>query len=321
MLDSNISLRGPQREIIDYMRTAYGIEDIKVRPGGKHIHIEYVYRGQTHKDTLPNGHAVDPNWISVRKHDLRKELGDPPAVVAPPPRRRSLEEMTQEAQAKADLLASTAIATVVLPSKSSTVIPAIPAGMGKTAPATSPIPLPKFACSVGSLKHSNDISFYLGKELGDAMDTQFGAGRRYVIGYSHPGLWTARPSMTDGRAIETNHRLHCRGSETIKKLGKFQGTKCEAMLHHNRVEFRLAAPVELLKPQFPPTGEIQKTSEPVPMPEPHKPEPVASPPPADPRERLRSVLRQIKEIEEEGTYRLISENGWRWRANDIGLED
>jgi hypothetical protein len=51
------------------------------------------------------------------------------------------------------------------------------------------------------------------------------------------------------------------------------------------------------------------------------------PPPADPRERLRHVLRLIRQIEEEGVYRLIpndsigNSNGWRWRATDIGLED
>jgi len=57
------------------------------------------------------------------------------------------------------------------------------------------------------------------------------------------------------------------------------------------------------------------------------PSPITAPPPppappADPRERLRHVLRMIKQIEDEGTYRLIPDNnGWRWRANDIVLED
>lgn len=327
MLDSSITLRGPQREIIDYMRDVYRIDDIKVRPGGKHLHIEYVYEGRRHKDTLPRGKGGDPNWISVRKHDLRKELGEPP----PPdqPAKRKLDDMTQEVQAKADLLTSTAIGSVI--------------GTGKTAPPPAPLHRHTTACTIGTSRNSSDLSFYLTKELALAMEKQFGKGRRYVATYHYPSTWTVRPSRDSGRAIEMgNHRLRVAGTEAIKRLGRFASTKAQAVLHHNRIEFHLEE-MPVVDQQPAGTGSIARPDTPM---SPRKAAleterqayiaepvvdapvaPVAIPvapvvaPPVDPRERLRDVLRQIKQIEGEGYYRLIPDNdGWRWRANDIVLE-
>jgi hypothetical protein len=49
--------------------------------------------------------------------------------------------------------------------------------------------------------------------------------------------------------------------------------------------------------------------------------PAPPPAPVNQRERLRAVLRAIKEIEDEGVYSLIPGDQWRWRAYDIKLED
>jgi hypothetical protein len=321
MLDTGgISLKGGQREIIDYMRNVYRIDDIRIRPGGKHLHVEYVYAGQKHKDTLPRGTGGDRNWIDARKHDLRKYLGKPPAFFNNQPR-RSLDDMTDELQAKADLLSTTAIGAVIDPQPQAVIQP----GSGKTSTAPPPIEQKRFPCTIGTLQHSTDLSLYLGRELAEAMDRQFGTNRHYTVVYHHPHRWSAHPSREAGRMIESgNYRLRCGGAEAIKRLGKFPASRSEAHLRHNRVEFKL---LELPNPAtltetlstVKPSGGLTGVAAAITIAPPLMPPP--APPPADPRERLRSVLRLIKAIEDEGTYQLVNANGWRWRAADIGLED
>jgi hypothetical protein len=343
MLETNgYNLSSQQRAVIDYMRSVYQIDDIKVRAGGKHLHVEYVYAGRRHKDTFPRGRGLDPNWVDTRKHDLRKELGSPPAD-PPQPTKRKLDDMTQEVQARADLLGSTAAGAVIHPKAKATI------ATGKTATAPPPVPHQHYGCTIGTLKNSTNIAFYLGLELYAAMELQFGKGRRYVFSYHHPNTWTARPSRDAGQIIDpANHRLRCAGAEAIKRLGMFASTKAEAIIHHNRVEFRMALPTVVVKPQVfvesietveappePATVAVPVAVVTAPMSPAElvpfvagKPVQVVGAPPApppasptNPADRLRHVLRQIKQIEEEGTYQLINSNGWRWRAADIGLED
>ena len=237
MLETNgYNLSSQQRAVIDYMRSVYQIDDIKVRAGGKHLHVEYVYAGRRHKDTFPRGRGLDRNWVDTRKHDLRKELGDPPGDL-PQPTKRNLDDMTQEVQARADLLGSTAAGAVIQPAKAKATI-----ATGKTATAPPPVPHQHYGCTIGTLKNSTNIAFYLGLELYTAMELQFGKGRRYVFSYHQPNMWTARPSREAGQIIDpANHRLRCGGADAIKRLGVFSSTKADAIMHHNRVEFRMAA--------------------------------------------------------------------------------
>jgi hypothetical protein len=244
--------------------------------------------------------------------------------------------MTQEVQARADLLGSTAAGAVIHPKAKATI------ATGKTATAPPPVPHQHYGCTIGTLKNSTNIAFYLGLELYAAMELQFGKGRRYVFSYHHPNTWTARPSRDAGQIIDpANHRLRCAGAEAIKRLGMFASTKAEAIIHHNRVEFRMMLPVSTTfeaEPAIampataiatPPRAEVGAPVAPIAivMSEPRPIRAAPPPPPADPRERLRHVLRLIRQIEEEGVYRLIpndsigNSNGWRWRATDIGLED
>ena len=82
------------------------------------------------------------------------------------------------------------------------------------------------------------------------MELQFGKGRRYVFSYHQPNMWTARPSREAGQIIDpANHRLRCGGADAIKRLGVFSSTKADAVMHHNRVEFRMALPTVVVKPQ------------------------------------------------------------------------
>ena len=154
-------------------------------------------------------------------------------------------------------------------------------------------------------------------------------------------MWTARPSREAGQIIDpANHRLRCGGADAIKRLGVFSSTKADAIMHHNRVEFRMALPTVVVKPQvFVESVETVEAVEtvvvapapiaivppvPPPMPVQIKAVPPAPPPasPTNPADRLRHVLRQIKQIEAEGVYKLIPvDEDWRWRAADIGLED
>jgi hypothetical protein len=325
MLDTGgYNLKGGQREIIDYMRNVYRIDDIRIRPGGKHLHVEYVYAGQKHKDTLPRGTGGDPNWIDTRKHDLRKYLGEPPQSLNHN-LRRSLDKMTDELQAKADLLNTTAIGAVIDPQPKAMIQP----GSGKTSTAPPPIEQKHFPCTIGTHQNSTDLSIYLGRDLVEAMDRQYGANRHYTIVYHHPHHWTAHPSREAGRLIESgNHRLRCGGAEAIKRLGKFPASKASAYLRHNRVEFKLlelpnpATPTETVSTVKPVAAATAPFNPPIVIAPPLAVPPPAPPvPPDDPRERLRHVLRLIKQIEDEGTYQLINANGWRWRAADIGLED
>jgi hypothetical protein len=336
---SGINLRGYHREIIDYMRDTYGIEDVTVKRGGKHLQLEYVYAGRRHKNTLPRNNYSDRNWLDTRKHDLRKELGEPPSLAPDAKSKRSLDDMTNEIQAKADLMTTTAIGAVIEPIAKPTISQPQPIspGTGKTTTTKPVVQQKTFACTIGALK--NDIAFYLGRELAEAMDRQFGKNRRYVVVYHYPNAWTAKPSRDAGRAIEEpNHRLRCTGTEVIKRLGgRFPATKAEAIVRHNRVELRLTEPMELVKAildaiETPPAQEAARPAaapytapmpipEPVPVPEPPPAPPPPPPPPVNQRERLRAVLRAIKEIEDEGIYTLIPGDQWRWRAYDIKLED
>jgi len=348
-----VTLRGQQREILDYMRDVYRIEDIRVRPGGKHLHIEYVYEGKRHKDTMPRGSGSSDhgNWIDTRKHDLRRVLGDPPPPLTEKPK-RTLDDMTNELQTKSDLLTGTALGAVLDPPR-----PVI-TGTGKTTTAPPPIKQKQFAINIGTTHGANrtggDIVFYMTKELVEAMERQFGKDRHWITTYHYPVTWTIRPSREAGRAIEPGRfRLRASGGDALKKLGHFPSMGAKALIRHNRVELSLdmipekilfgieaahtpaepipAEPVESLEDLglAPPQQAMVVHEEPVvqpivpvipPIPQPAEPPPPA--PPADPRERLRHVLRLIKQVEDEGTYRLIPDNnGWRWRANDIVLED
>jgi hypothetical protein len=345
---SGINLRGYHREIIDYMRDTYGIEDVTVKRGGKHLQLEYVYAGRRHKNTLPRNNYNDRNWIDTRKHDLRKELGEPPPLAPEAKSKRSLDDMTQEIQAKTDLMTTTAIGAVIEPIAKPTISqPISQPGTGKTITAQPAVKQKTFACTIGALK--NDIAFYLGRDLAEAMDRQFGKNRRYVVVYHYPNAWTAKPSRDAGRAIEEpNHRLRCTGTEVIKRLGgRFPATKAEAIVRHNRVELRLTEPMELVKAILdaieaaPPTPAPKEAARPAATPytapvvtpfietplapeppiPPPAPPPPSAPAPVNQRERLRAVLRAIKEIEDEGIYTLIPGEEWRWRAYDIKLED
>ena len=170
MLETNgYNLSSQQRAVIDYMRSVYQIDDIKVRAGGKHLHVEYVYAGRRHKDTFPRGRGLDRNWVDTRKHDLRKELGDPPGDL-PQPTKRNLDDMTQEVQARADLLSTTAAGAVIRPAKTAKAMIAT----GKTATAPPPVPHQHYGCTIGTLKNSTNIAFYLGLEPCTAMELQFG---------------------------------------------------------------------------------------------------------------------------------------------------
>ena len=121
---------------------------------------------------------------------------------------------------------------------------------GKTATAPPPVPHQHYGCTIGTLKNSTNIAFYLGLELYTAMELQFGKGRRYVFSYHQPNMWTARPSREAGQIIDpANHRLRCGGADAIKRLGVFSSTKADAIMHHNRVEFRMALPTVVVKPQ------------------------------------------------------------------------
>jgi hypothetical protein len=340
-LQTSVSLKGAQREIIDYMRDVYQIDDIKVSGGGRHLHIEYVYAGRRYQNTLPQSSGGDPNWISTRKHDLRRELGEPPPPLTT--KKRTLDEMTQELQARAaNLQSGTAMATAIIQPSHKPIItaaaPVIVPGIGKTDTAPPPIPQRRFPCTIGTKKgdYDHDITFYLTRELSDAMEAAFGKNRRYVVAYHYPQHWIVRPSRDAGRAIEPAHyRLRATGTEAIERLGRFMATGAEAVLKHNRVEFKLLAmPVRLAPPEPEPEPiKVMPPPAPAPVEEPIKlaPLPVQdtttappTPPPApslDPRERLRDLLRQIKAIEAEGIYQLVNRNGWRWRAADIGLDE
>jgi len=335
MLDSSVTLGQNQREIIDYMREAYHIEDIKIRPGGKHIHVEYVYQGRRIKDTLPrHGKSGDPNWVEVRKHDLRRTLGDPPPPPAPKPT-RTLEEMTQALQEKVDLKAGTAMSAVIDPGRMKATITAA------TGKSTTPTPVlqRRFPCTVAS--YSTSIWLSLGAELCAAISDAFSPEKyRFTVSFVYPGTWVVRPIPVKngtGRAIETDkHRLRGTSTDTVKQLGEFRATRAEAVIFGRRVEFRLLEKPEITAPPAAPeeapqpepvveaVGSTAVITSVIPVEPPSRPvEPPPAPPipPADPRERLRAVLRAIKDIEDEGTYQLINSYGWRWRAADIGLED
>src|SRR5215471_4105234 len=236
-----VTLRGQQREILDYMRDVYRIEDIRVRPGGKHLHIEYVYEGVRHKDTMPRGSGSKDhgNWIDTRKHDLRRVLGDPPPAVITEKPKRTLDDMTNELQTKSDLLSGTAMGAVFDPPR-----PVITTGTGKTTTAPPPIKQKQFAIHIGTTHGTNrtggDIVFYMTKELVEAMERQFGKDRRYITSYSYPATWSIRPSREAGRAIEPGRfRLRASGGDALKKLGHFPSMGAKALIRHNRVEFSL----------------------------------------------------------------------------------
>ena len=336
-LDSNVTLGAHQREIIDWMRETYQIEDIRIRPGGKHIHVEYVYKGKRIKDTLPRHGTRGDDWVDTRKHDLRRTLGTPPE----PPAKltRTLDEMTQALQEKVDLKTTTAVGTTVL-------LPphVAPGGMRATitdsGSGKSTVPTPvlqkRFPCTVAAYK--DGIWFGLGAELSAAMQGAFKGDHRFVVAFVYPATWVVRPIPAkngSGRAIEVDkHRLRGSSADTVKQLGLFRATPAEATIYARRVEFRLLEKPHLITPAAEP--EEAPVPEPVPVeavpaveflpappiPVPAPPPPAPPPLPADPRERLLHVLRLIKAVEDEGTYRLIPDNnGWRWRAFDIVLEE
>ncbi len=84
------------RPILDYLRDEYNVTDTSViqNARGGHYKMTFRYRGEPRTVTLPSSPG-DPNWIQIKKGDIRRLLGPPPPRYQTK-QKRTLTDMTAQ---------------------------------------------------------------------------------------------------------------------------------------------------------------------------------------------------------------------------------
>ncbi len=303
------------RTIVSFLRD-HGARDVRVVPGGRHPHVDFVFRDKAfnlavHRD--PPGHS-DAALIKVA--ELRRLLGEPDA---PPPReKRRLEDM----------------------------MPAVPITNGHSQPVPAP---PAEATWVGGMalyrdqKNGLRLRFHPPEAVVAVLPGAVACAR---VDQDIWRLFPVEGSRPTIRREDRHYLLAVGGSPDVVagftapfgvSPSEYRLGDGEVLVHLLREQMR---PIDSHPPRLPRRRKLLQAT-------PTEPlevgttisapghqidgkvitDVISSRPPDPPTKSVggsdpRSILAAIAEVERSGPYRLVRlESGWAWRAPTIKLED
>ena len=127
-------------QVLDYLTDTYGVDDAEIiHRGGSHPKLTFTYAAKRFSAILQRDEADNPTLFNMKRQDLRRLLGTPPDgdEIEPPKQKRSLDQMTQEAEQEAErwMKAGVPMPVPIMPAQQPLPFPAPPVPDSKLNPA------------------------------------------------------------------------------------------------------------------------------------------------------------------------------------------
>lgn len=313
-----VSMNKFHREVVDWLEDEYGVSGARLEEGGKHPRLKFEFQGRSYSSVVP---STPSDWRTTRnmQTQLKQQLGPPPQLEERTPRK--LDDMLKEVTMD-NTLGTLEERARILPTSPTS--PASPAEELEKEEKTT------WEVKVASYKNNNASSktvwFLLPIEAEPLIKKRYG----YRTEKLDEENWKLVPD-SKGRSFFKYGENWLKITYTDREMplfGASWGTATRDATGEIRVHLPVSARLEVKSeiPWTPPTPAQKPAQNPsAPHPAPPwassipSPAPSSPAPSALPEDRMRQIIKDVRELEAQLPYRLVRLESGKlvWRAPTI----